>query len=231
MAIRTCAIALATLLLLNCGGTTAVARAPVPLPAPVPAEASLFSSDAAVLSDQDIDRILSHPYVPPTRARIAILALTQPYWFSWSDELARQSESVRQGVVEQLKTSSAVTHASYLPSFLLPEKRTVGLLREAAARYQADLLLIYRSSCRTYDRYRVVGSDQTKAACSVEVALLDTRTGIVPYTSEASRDVSATRSREDMTFEETSRKAEMTAVADAMKEITARVASFLEKAR
>jgi hypothetical protein len=115
-----------------------------------------------------------------------------------------------------------------LPSFLLPEKRTVGLLREAAARYQADLLLIYRTSCRTYDKYRFVRTDQTKAVCSVEAALLDTRTGIVPFTSEASRDVAATKSAEDMTLEETIRKTEMAAISDALADIAVRVTSFLE---
>ena len=227
MMTRTLAAVIPALLLMACTATTPYPPVSVPASAPPAADESLFTSDAAVLSDAEIARILSHPYAPPVQSRIALLALGQPQWFSWSDDLARQSEEVRQGVVSQLRTSGAVVSASYLPTFLVPEKRTVGLLREAAARYQADLLLIYRTSCRTYERYRLVRNDQTKAACSVEAALLDVRTGIVPFTTTVSRDYSAVKAVEDVTFEETVRKAELASVADALKEVASRVTTYL----
>ena len=58
-------------------------------------------------------------------------------------------------------------------------------LREAAARYQADLLLLFRSSCRTFERYRLFEQDQARAFCAVESVMLDVRTGLVPFVATA----------------------------------------------
>lgn len=107
---------------------------------------SLFSGDAAVLSDAEIDRILKFNYVPPTQARVAVLPLGQEAWFGYSDELARSGEEIRGQFAAQLKSSPAVTSVSYLPSLLIPSKRSVASFREAAARYQADLLVVYQTS-------------------------------------------------------------------------------------
>ena len=58
--------------------------------------ASLFSGDAAILSDADIEKILKFKYTPPKQTRVAVLALGQPIWLGYSDELARGGEEVRQ---------------------------------------------------------------------------------------------------------------------------------------
>jgi hypothetical protein len=49
--------------------------------------ASLFTGDAALLSDADIDRILRYQYRLPRQSRVAVLALGQERWFGFSDEL------------------------------------------------------------------------------------------------------------------------------------------------
>jgi len=64
--------------------------APISYPetASSPPEQSLFSSDASVLSDEQIARILAFNYRPAERNRIAVLALGSSSYV-WSDELAR----------------------------------------------------------------------------------------------------------------------------------------------
>lgn len=188
---------------------------------------SLFSSDSAVLSDEDVKRILAYQYTPRKQNRIGVLPLGQRYWFGWSDELAQAGEKVQTKLVSKLRSSPLVFDASYLPSLLIPEKKTVGHFREAAARYQADLLLIYRASCRTYEKYRFFSPDKSKSYCNVEAVLLDTRTGIVPFTVTASRNFVAQKRDEDLNIRETMRRAELNALADGLGEVGDEVVDFL----
>lgn len=189
---------------------------------------SLFSSDSDILSDEDVKRILAYQYSPRKQNRIAILSLGRSYWFGWSDELARAGAEVQTKLVSKLRSSPLVFDASYLPSLLIPEKKTVAYFREAGARYQADLLLIYRASCCTYEKSRFFSPDKSKSYCNVEAVLLDTRTGIVPFTVTASHDFVAQKRKEDLNLWETMRRAELNALADGLGEVGDEVVDFLE---
>lgn len=192
---------------------------------------SLFTSDEAVLSSADIEKILAFRYTPPPLNRIGIVALGRNFWFGYSEELARTGTDIQGKLVSRLRASPRVYDASYVPTLLIPEKRTVGHFREAAARYQADLLMIYRASCRTYDKYRLFKPDEARSYCNVEAVLLDTRTGIVPLTVTASRDFKTRENREDLNFRETLARAELAALADALDEIGGEVVTFLARGK
>jgi hypothetical protein len=138
---------------------------------------SLFASDSAILTDNDIKRILAFQFKPQKLNRIAIMPIGQIQWFGWSDDLDKAGTAVQNCLIDKLRRSDAVYDASYLPTLLVPDKKSIGYLREAAARYQADLMLIYKASFRTYEKYRLFSPDKTKAYCNLEAVLLDTRTG------------------------------------------------------
>jgi hypothetical protein len=193
-----------------------------------PEQKSLFPSDSALLSDDAIKRILDHRLLLQRQNKIGILSLGGSYWSGWSDDLARAGSDVRSKLVAKLKSCPGVFDASYLPALLIPEKGTVGNFREAAARYQVDLLLIYQPSCRTYEKYRFLSPDKVKSYCTVEAVLLDTRTGIVPFTATASRDFIAEKSDTDLNLIETMRRVELNALREALGEIGDRVVDFLE---
>jgi len=97
---------------------------------------SLFSGDADVLSDEAINTILNYKYAPPALNRVALMPFGREVWSRWSEELALASEQMKSDVTDRLRASPKVYDASYLPSILIPENRTVPHLREAAARYQ-----------------------------------------------------------------------------------------------
>ena len=63
---------------------------------------SLFSGDAAVLSDEAIRSILNYKYVPPAQSRIALLPFGREVWSGWSEELALSTEQMRSGVIDRL---------------------------------------------------------------------------------------------------------------------------------
>lgn len=199
----------------------------VPPHAPTSA-VSLFSSDSDVLTDEQLQRILSYEYVPPQHMRIAILPLGENVWQGWSAEMSVTSAEMQGILVERLRESGSVHDAAYLPGILVPAERSIALFREAAARYQADLLLAYQPVCRTYNKYQLFAANQSKAYCTVEAVLLDTRTGIVPFTVTSSRSFSATKSDQDVNFTETVRNAELAAIGDALREIGDSVVAWID---
>jgi len=188
---------------------------------------SLFSGDAATLSDEAINTILNYKYRPPELSRVALMPFGREAWSGWSEELSLASEQVQAEVLDTLRSSPSVYDASYLPSILIPENRSVPHLREAAARYQADLLLVYRSYCRTFERYRLFAADKSRAYCGVEAVLLDTRTGLVPLTSVTSQSYDVVENRTDTNFRETSLRAQLEATAHALGQVSSEVVKFL----
>jgi len=191
---------------------------------------SLFTGDADTLSDEAIQRILDFKYEPPRLSRVALMPFGREVWSGWSEELALASESLQSKVLDQLRASPRIYDASYLPSILVPENRTVPHLREAAARYQADLLLVYRSYCRSFDRYRFFAADKSRAFCGVEAVLLDTRTGLVPFTTVATRSYDVVENAADTNFQETRLRAQLDATAAALGDVSAEIVRFLAKA-
>lgn len=109
----------------------------------------------------------------------------------------------------------------------MPRDRAVGHLREAAARYQADLLLVYRTDCRSFERYRFLAGSEVKAVCVVETVLIDTRTGIVPFTAAVRHEFEARKSHDDNNFAETVRRAEVAAIEQGLDTTAGRVMAFL----
>jgi hypothetical protein len=190
-------------------------------------EPSLFSSDASVLSDADIARIFAYRYTPPGRSRVAILPFGWSEWAGWSEEMALSTQDVNAKVLTVLKASPKIADASFLPSILVPDKRGVAFLREAAARYQADLLLVFRSACRTFEKNRVFRPDEARAFCGIEAVLLDTRTGLVPFTATATRNYDVKQTPEDFNFREAVLRSQLAAIAAALGEVSTQVVGFL----
>ncbi|MGI9234822.1 MAG: hypothetical protein ACR2RD_14405 [Woeseiaceae bacterium] len=137
------------------------------------------------------------------------------------------SDKMQSQVLDRLRASPSVYDASYLPSILVPKNRTVPHLREAAARYQADLLLVYRSYCQSFERYRIFAADISRAYCGVEAVLLDTRTGLVPFTTVTTRSYDVVENKTDTNFRETRLRAQLDATAAAMGDVSAEIVQFL----
>ena len=189
----------------------------------------LFKSDGAVLSDADIERILNRRLALPKQSRLAILSLsssTSSRFFS--SDIVHLNDAIEKEFIGVLKKSGRLYDASFLPTLLVPENRTVPYLREAAARCQADLLLAYRSRCASYEKVKLFGTDETRAYCSVEAVVLDVRTGIVAFTAVSTNDVNTAQGADDKTLAETTRKNELVAVGKSLAEIGRDLVRFLD---
>ncbi len=190
---------------------------------------SLFKSDKEVISDADIEKILNHKLTLPRSIRIAILPLGQRTWWSnWSNEFARLNETIEENFIGTLRSSDAVYDASYLPSLVVPKILNLAQLREAAARYQADLLFMYRASFMTFAKRHIFSPDETKAYSTVEAIILDTRTGVIPFTSVTTKTFSVKKKKEDLNFSETIQKARINAAGEALSTIAEEFVVFLK---
>ena len=187
----------------------------------------LFDEESR-LDDAGIKRVLDYQFTLPEQNRIALLKVSvDPKWQNYSESFAELNESIVENFVGKILKSSRVYDASFLPSFLVPEQRTISYLREAAARYQADLLLLYRNKCHQFLKYRIISTDETKAICTTEVALLDTRTGIVPFTVVSKGEFITQKSKEEFGARETEKRAEMEALAIALGEAAEKLVNFM----
>lgn len=192
------------------------------------ATASLFSSDSGVINDADIVKILNYQYKAPRTSRIAILNVSRLGWNHWSEAVSVESHDIELNLIDKLKGSDHVYDAAYLPAILVPEKRSVPFLREAAARFQADLLLIYQTQCRSFTRYRLLRSNQGRAYCTIESVLLDTRTGLVPFVATSTQNYDIAQGERDINYNESRIKSQIAATGVALDDIGTRLLPFIE---
>lgn len=180
------------------------------------------------MSNQDIDRILTAKITLADRHRVAVLQLNPR--FDWSQELTELEAHNSEQFLRELGTAHEFTQIRLMPGLLVPERRTIPYLREAAARFQADLLLIYSSRVRTFQRDRLLGADEVKVESTVESVLLDVRTGIVIHTVLVSEGVSARKTPGDLNFSQTVAKAETEATGKALLKLADDVVAFARTA-
>jgi hypothetical protein len=221
------ALRMLLLLSLTCAGCATTPGVPTGSGRPPTEEASsisLFPSDAAILGDEAISRILDASPRLPDRTEIALLHFDHrsagrfwgfgPYWTA----IAPATHQVlTDKVAAALRTSQRVAGAADLPSFLLPEKPAIPQLREAASRFHADAVLVYRTDCQAYSRNRFLRTDQVKAFCMAESVLLDVRSGLVPFAGRSLRDFTVDQSY-SRDFAETVGEAETVAFTAALED-------------
>ncbi|MFC3153232.1 hypothetical protein ACFOEK_19490 [Litoribrevibacter euphylliae] len=187
-------------------------------------ESAIFGND-----DKKIIELLNYRVKLPEKNRIAILKLsTDNYWRFYSNDFTQLNDSLVDSFITKLRSSERVYDASFLPAMLVSEKRSVPVLREAAARYQADLLLAYRSSCQSYNKYKFIDPNESKSYCSVESVLLDVRSGIVVKSVVSVESFTSKEVAGDINFSETIKKAELEAIAKALGNVATEVVNYMD---
>jgi hypothetical protein len=190
---------------------------------------SLFKGDQAVLSNQDIDRILTARITLEDRHRLVVLRLNARN--IWVQEIADLETQNSEQFLKSLAKAPQLTQVRFMPTLLIPERRTVPYLREAAARFQADLLLVYGTGVRTFQRDRLIGVDEVHADAVVESVLLDVRTGIVIHAAQATESISAKKTPGDLNFSQTVVKAQTEATGKALLKLADAVVEFARSAK
>lgn len=178
---------------------------------------SLFPSDQNLLSNEAIDEILGGTIALPVSAHLAVLPIGR-----------RPDIGIADDLFSSIEESERVDRVSYLPWLLVPRNATMSHLRESAARYQANLLFIYRDTSSTYTNYRFAARDEVRAYSTVEAILLDVRTGIVPFSTLISEEHTLRESSDDFGSAETRRRAHEEAFRLALSKAVIELKDFLK---
>ena len=199
--------------------------------APEPLGESLFRDDQALLGNEELKTILASPVVLPDRAKLAAVRFGRmPYWWGWSEDFVRTSEEIDTAFLGGLGKSARLRDVAYLPSLVTPPVMTIPHVRQAAARLQADLVLVYRTSTSSYERHRWFKASRTRAYCTVEAVLLDTRTGVIPFSTVVNERYATSESKRDYGFDETLARAEQQAIGRAWQRLAVETVAFLDAA-
>jgi len=201
-----------------------------------PLEASLFPSDQAVLGDEAIKRILSSKVELPEKAKVAVMkfptgeetaARYYGYYYWRQEEYLKTQQEYSEALSTTLLASKRIAEVTPLPSLMTPRQASVPVLREAAVRMQADLLLVFRVTSDAYYKYTVFTKDKVKVYSTCEAVLLDVRTGLVPFTRIITREKLAVKGPNDLDLNETMRRAEKDAAVEALQAVADNLVNFL----
>jgi len=197
---------------------------------------SLFASDTNLLSNEAVKGVLSAPVALPEKAKVALLNLTpggvglRVYGSYWrTEEYMDLQHRYVQAMVDPLSGAKRVREVVAMPSVMIVPDMTLGQMREAAARLQADLLLIYGVRSDIFEKTRFFDKDQVKAFATCELLLFDTRTGVIPFTLTRTQKVVTEKQAEDFSWSETLQRAKSEATLTVLKEVSAEVARFLNE--
>jgi hypothetical protein len=195
-----------------------------------PLAAELDLGDAGA-PDSLIAGLMAHRLAWPAQVAVAVLHLRGPLARQWwgSGESGETSQMLADSAIGAVAQSPRVSRASALPALLVPNWPSVGALRESAARLQAAALLVYRPSCRVYERTPFVGSPQYRAQCTLEVVLLDTRSGVMPFATVVTRERVTQKQRGEFDRSETLRRAQVEAIVSALHEVGSRLGEALRQ--
>lgn len=194
---------------------------------PLANELALVAGDAP---DTSIENLLDRQFSLPSRIVVGILHLPGPSarisWYA-SGDLSDQTQAVADSAVAVLGRAPRVERATTLPVMVVGEHYTIASLREAAARLQAHVLLVYRPSCKFYQRDPFIGAPQYRAVCTSEAVALDTRSGLLPFSTVVTREYVTQKQRGDFDESATWRRAQLQAVVFAVLEVGTRLGTFL----
>ena len=185
----------------------------------------------SALSDSALLALLSHRLTLPSRIAVAVLHLPGGAARRWGFDggLTELSQVLADSAVQVISRVPRVLRAVPLPSMLLPTERTVAAIREATARLQADVVLVYRPSCRLYERTPFVGRTQYRAVCTLQAILLDARSGVIPTATVVTREFVTQHQKGDFDDSETVRRAQLAAITSALADVSAHVAVVIGK--
>ena len=94
------------------------------------------------------------------------------------------------------------------------------------------LLLLSLNCCLSgqilFEKDRLIGKKEAKACSTVEAILIDVRTGIIPYSTIATETFTATKTEQDLNFQETTMRAQQEATGKALSKVADDVVKYLD---
>jgi hypothetical protein len=125
-----------------------------------------------------------------------------------------------------LQKTGRFVEITHVPQPLLPAEPSLTRLREAAALMQSDLLLVYTTCAELVTINWLFLPNEVKVHATVEIFLVDIRTGAVPYADVHGVVHTELQSASDDRIVETQRRGEKNALIRALGEAAGGLAGF-----
>jgi hypothetical protein len=201
-----------------------------------PITQSLFSDKNAIISEENIQKILDGNFNLPQQLRVAVVSVDNAslnrryYWNYWNDEqYLKTQQSYLDLFAEKLKQSKRVISVATIPDLLLAKPQTFTNIREAAVRLQADVVLVYSITTDIYSKYKLFTKPDIKAFATTQLLLLDVRTGLVPFSTIVTKDQLSKKQENELDNNEATNRIQKEAVLMTIEEIGKNLLDFLNK--
>ena len=200
-------------------------------------EQSLFSSKDKTISEKDIQRLLDGEINVPDSVRIAIFNYSSHskrnsnyryYHYRSDEEFLKTQQAYVETLRNKLADSRKTQQIILMPSIMADKQSSITNLRETAVRLQSDLLLVYAIKSDIYYKYKTFKADESKAFATVECFLMDTRTGVIPFTAVITRESFLKKTSEEMSTDELRKNTEKEAVIKALEAIGQEIYKYLD---
>lgn len=196
---------------------------------------SLFASDQRVISQAAIDTILASKIQLPMNSKIALINFPSEnsqgsslygYGYWRSEDYLKLQQSYIDTLSSHLLRSDFAGSVIHLPSMLTPTEPTIPILREAAVRLQSPIMIVFRINSDIYEEFRFLRGNKAKAFATLELVLLDIRTGIIPFTAIVTEEYMTTKTDSDSNFRETMKRAEKEATLKSLNKASIDLSAF-----
>jgi hypothetical protein len=213
----------ALLLLTACGDERMTSYSPdASAGQPRELEGSIFPDDQHQVSNEQVAQVLDGKIPLHDHGGLAVLSLGR---WAWSD--AGFTETARKTVADALAANRYVGDVATVPRLLMPDRVTIPVLREMAARMQCENILVYTVTDDSRYDYHPFAPDQIRVELTIEAVVLNVRTGCLPIAVALDREASFKMNPNDPSAYEFTRRAQRDVVLGGLKEVSARIDKIL----
>jgi hypothetical protein len=176
------------------------------------------------LNEAGIQKILANRVVLPRQVRLAVVRLPAP---GENHGLSEINDETVSGFYQKNNWGPRIVSVIPTPELLLSKNPSISSLRQTAAYLQADAILVIKPMVRSDWKFMVFEKNKAIATSTLEVVLIDTRTGAVPYTTLVTEKASAVKSDQDFSEYEFELRAKKESETKAMLQVPQDVKTFL----
>lgn len=173
------------------------------------------------LSEKDIQKILNSRVKLKKNLNIAVTRLTLNNDFQRIDDDIAKKLYLRKNWGRKAQSIIPV------PQLLIEAPINLSSLRRSAVLLQADLLVVIAPRSIADWEYNFFDENTAKATTSLEIIVLDIRTGVVPFTSIITESVELKKVNNDYSNEEMIERARSESEKKALFQVSEQVAGFL----
>lgn len=191
---------------------------------------SLFGDRSSTISEENIQKILDGTYRLPQQLRVAIVRLEpSSQWkrYRSDEQFLKTQQSYLDLFSDKFQQSSSVKKLSIIPDLLISQSPSFTNIREAAVRLQADIVVVYSVTSDIYEKYKLFSKSDIKAFATMQLIILDVRTGLIPFSAIVTRDFVSQKKKEELDNAEAFSRIQNEAVLLTINDIGKRILDFL----